>query len=55
MLNLLTKEGDLKGQKMESTHFGSNCPSRVNEQNLKNTVVRLELLGHKKEGHPVLW
>jgi hypothetical protein len=29
-VNQLIKEGDLKGQKMASTHFGSNCPSKVN-------------------------
>jgi hypothetical protein len=30
MLDKLTKEGDLKGLKMASIRFGSNCSSRVN-------------------------
>jgi hypothetical protein len=41
MVNIFTEEGDLKGRKMASTHFGSNCPPRVKFQKfyqLKMTI-----------------
>jgi hypothetical protein len=47
MVNGLTEEGDLKGRKMASTRFGSNCPSMVKHPSPKSIIPSSNYLSQK--------